>query len=70
MTTRRQDNPPAFFPYGVAYIAKTQTLLAERSFYAKRCTYYHIRRYQNHEIDDIYDFLAIESIMRYKWGLE
>ena len=70
MTTRRQDNPPAFFPYGVAYIAKTQTLLAERSFYAQRCTYYHIRRYQNHEIDDIYDFLAIESIMRYKWGLE
>lgn len=70
MTTRRQDNQPAFFPYGVAYIAKTQSLLAERNFYAKRCTHYRIKRYQNYEIDDIYDFLAVENIMRYEWKLE
>jgi CMP-N,N'-diacetyllegionaminic acid synthase len=70
MTTRRQDNQPAFFPYGVAYIAKTQSLLAEHTFYAKRCTYYRIKRYQNYEIDDIYDFLAVENIMRYEWRLE
>jgi CMP-N,N'-diacetyllegionaminic acid synthase len=69
MALRRQDNPPAFFPYGVAYIAKTPSLLAERTFYPKRCTYYRIKRYQNYEIDDIYDFLAVENIMRCEWEL-
>jgi CMP-N-acetylneuraminic acid synthetase len=70
MASRRQDNEPAFFPYGVAYIAKTQVLLSERSFYPKRCTYYRIQRYQNYEIDDIYDFVAVESIMRHEWELD
>lgn len=70
MATRRQDNQPAFFPYGVAYIAKAESLMAERTFYTKRCTYYNIKRYQNYEIDDIYDFLAVENIMRYEWNLE
>jgi CMP-N-acetylneuraminic acid synthetase len=69
MASRRQDNEPAFFPYGVAYIAKTQVLLAERTFYPGRCTWYRIQRYQNYEIDDIYDFVTVESIMRHEWKL-
>lgn len=68
-TTRRQDNEPAYFPYGVAYIAKTNVLLAENTFYTKRCTYFTIKRYQNCEIDDIYGFLCAESIMKYEWRL-
>lgn len=70
MTTRRQDNEPAFFPYGVAYIVKTAALAAERTFYTRRCTYYRIQRFQNYEIDDIYDFLAVESVMRHEWNVE
>jgi CMP-N,N'-diacetyllegionaminic acid synthase len=70
MTTRRQDNEPAFFPYGVAYIAKTTALKAERTFYTRRCTYYRIQRYQNYEIDDLYDFVAVEAIMRHQWNLK
>ncbi|MBM4229836.1 MAG: acylneuraminate cytidylyltransferase family protein [Gammaproteobacteria bacterium] len=69
-TSRRQDNEPAFFPYGVAYIAKTTVLLAENTFYTKRCTYFKIKQYQNYEIDDIYGFLCVESIMKYEWGLK
>lgn len=69
-TTRRQDNYPAYFPYGVAYIAKTGALLTENTFYTARCTYFSIKRYQNYEIDDIYDFLCTESIMKQEWGLE
>lgn len=69
-TTRRQDNDPAYFPYGVAYIAKAKALLAENTFYTARCTYFPIKRYQNYEIDDIYDFLCTESIMKQEWGLE
>lgn len=69
-TTRRQDNEPAYFPYGVAYIAKTEVLLAENTFYTRRCTYFKIKQYQNCEIDDIYGFLCAESIMKHEWRLE
>ncbi|OGW33614.1 MAG: acylneuraminate cytidylyltransferase [Nitrospirae bacterium GWC2_56_14] len=68
-TSRRQDNQPAFFPYGVAYIIKTSVLLREKTFYSARNTYYELKRWQNYEIDDIYDFLAIENIMKHQWGL-
>jgi len=68
-TTRRQDNKLAYFPYGVAYIVKTKTLLEEKNFYTSKNTFYEIKRYQCYEIDDIYDFLAIENIMKYKWSL-
>jgi CMP-N-acetylneuraminic acid synthetase len=68
-TTRRQDNAPAYFPYGVAYIAKTDVLLEENTFYTRRCMGFPIRRYQNYEIDDVYDFYCAESVMRHEWGL-
>ncbi len=67
-TTRRQDNDPAYFPYGVAYAVKTPILLAEHTFYPQRCTYYRIKRYQRYEIDDLYDFLCVEAVMRHEWG--
>lgn len=70
MKSRRQDNDISYFPYGVAYIVKTKSLLDERTFYTKRNTFYEIRRYQCYEIDDIYDFLAIENIMKYEWSLK
>jgi len=69
MAGRRQDNQPAYFPYGVAYIVKTKTLLEEKTFYPARTTHHIIKRYQCYEIDDIYDFLAIENIMKYEWSL-
>lgn len=68
-TTRRQDSAPAYFPFGVAYIAKTNALLEENTFYTRRCKHFLIKRYQNYEIDDIYDFLCVESVMKHEWGL-
>ena len=64
--TRRQDNESAWFPYGVAYVVKTDVLLAERSFYPPRCLGFPIQRYQNYEIDSIYDFICVEAIMRHR----
>lgn len=69
LTNRRQENPPAYFPYGVAYIAKTPVLLDQNTFYTQRCTYHLIQRYQNYEIDDIYDFFCVENVMRHEWGM-
>lgn len=65
MATRRQDNGIAYFPYGVAYIVKTKTLLEGKSFYPSRTTHWLINRHQCFEIDDIYDFLTIENIMNH-----
>ena len=70
MATHRQDNEIAYFPYGVGYIVKTKTFFEEKSFYPRRTTYWLINRYQCYEIDDIYDFLAIENIMKHEWGIK
>jgi len=69
-TTRRQDNPPAYFPYGVAYIVKVATLLEEKTFYARRCTYHIVNRYQGYEIDDLHDLLCVEAVMKHVWKLQ
>ena len=68
--SRRQDNPPAYFPFGVAYIAKTSVLLEEDTFYTRRCAGFIIQRYQNYEIDDLFDFLCVERVMQHQWRLE
>lgn len=70
MALRRQDNEKAYFPYGVAYISKVESLLNEKSFYQNRTTYHLIKRYQNYEIDDLYDFLAVENIMKHQWRIK
>jgi CMP-N-acetylneuraminic acid synthetase len=66
LTTRRQDNEAAYFPYGVGYLVKTDTFYKEKTFYTQRNYFYKIQRYQCYEIDDIYDFLAVENILKYK----
>jgi CMP-N,N'-diacetyllegionaminic acid synthase len=70
MAGRRQDAEPAYFPYGVAYAAKTDVLLVENTFYTKRCMGFPIQRYQNYEIDDLQDFLCVEAVMRHQWELK
>lgn len=62
-STRRQDNTPVYFPFGIAYICKTTTLFAEKTFYPDRLTHFVIERDQCVEIDDEYDFLTAEAIL-------
>ena len=63
---RRQDLPKAYFPYGVVYICKTDVFKERLTFYTDKTVPYIIDRWQNYEIDDLYDFLCIESILKYK----
>ncbi len=63
ITTRRQDSLKSFFPYGVAYISKTESLLQTRSFYPPRTTFYELQSHQCFEIDDKYDFMLVNSII-------
>lgn len=62
---RRQDFESIYFPYGIGYVAKIKTFLNEKTFYSKKSTFYKIKEYQNYEIDDIYDFICVESIMKH-----
>ncbi len=64
---RRQDLPPAYFPYGVLYLSKVHTLNKDEVFYQKRAISYPIQRWQNFEIDDEIDFFTVETIMRKYW---
>ena len=68
-SNRRQDDELLFFPFGVAYILKTDSLRAERTFYAHRSLGYRLKRYQEYEIDDVYDFMCVEKVMGYQWNL-
>lgn len=59
------EAPVAWFPYGVAYAVKTEALRRHRSFYPPRVLGYTIERWQNYEVDDLFDFLCVEAVFRH-----
>ncbi len=62
---RMQDIPQeAFIPYGVIYLSKVESLKSARTFYPARTMPYYLQRWQNYEVDDKFDFLAIEAIWK------
>ncbi|MFK1831110.1 hypothetical protein ACIXCJ_11465 [Bacteroides fragilis] len=56
----------AYFPYGVVYLVNRAYFEKEQKFYSELSLPYYIERWQNYEVDDIYDFLCVESILEYK----
>lgn len=60
---QRQQHDEALFPYGVGYLIKTSVFRKEHKIYTSNILPYYIERWQNYEIDDIYDFKCIETIM-------
>jgi len=64
--TQRQDYPLAFFPYGVIYASKIEYVLNNNKVYDSQSMPYLIERWQNYEIDDVFDFLCVESILKLK----
>jgi CMP-N-acetylneuraminic acid synthetase len=64
--TRRQELDRVFFPYGVIYLSKTEELLKYRTFYQERTIPYFIERWQNYEVDDLFDFICIEAVLGHK----
>lgn len=63
--TRRQQLDKAYFPYGVVYLVRTDYFEKNQLFYGKDSLPYIIERWQCYEVDDIYDFTAIEAILKY-----
>ncbi len=64
--SQRQQADKAYFPYGVIYMIKTDVFKREKAFYTNNVLPYYIERWQNYEVDDIYDFIAIETILKYR----
>lgn len=64
--TQRQQQPVIYFPYGVIYAATISSLKKKKTFYQEKTIPYFIKRWQNYEIDDIYDFLCVEAILNHK----
>ena len=62
------EAPVAWFPYGVAYAVKTEALRQHRTFYPPRVLGYTIERWQNYEVDDLFDFLCVEAVMQHFKG--
>lgn len=61
---QRQQLSKVYFPYGVVYLAKTSALRKEKTFYPKRTMPYKTLRWQNYEIDDIFDLICVRAVMQ------
>ena len=61
---QRQLEDVAYFPYGVGYLVKIERFKETHKIYMDKMLPYFIERWQNYEIDDIYDFICIETMMK------
>ena len=61
---RRQELSKAYFPYGVLYLSKASAIKEYKTFYQKKTMPMFIERWQNYEIDDMWDFICIETILK------
>ncbi len=61
---QRQQLSRVYFPYGVIYLCKTSVLKKQKTFYPKRVMPYLIERWQNYEVDDIFDLICVRTIMQ------
>jgi N-acylneuraminate cytidylyltransferase/CMP-N,N'-diacetyllegionaminic acid synthase len=61
---RRQDIPSLYFLEGTVYCSRIDTLRSECSFYHSSTLGYEVPKWKSIEIDDIYDFVMAESLMR------
>lgn len=68
VVTRRQELSEAYLPYGVIFLAKVEPLRRHETFYQERTLPFVIERWQHYEIDDLYDFMAAEMILKEQRG--
>lgn len=61
---QRQQADPAFFPYGVLYLARSDKFRELRTFYTERTLPMKIERWQNYEVDDDVDFTIIDTLIQ------
>jgi N-acylneuraminate cytidylyltransferase/CMP-N,N'-diacetyllegionaminic acid synthase len=60
---RRQEIEPLHFLEGSLYISTVASLRAERGFYHRRTLGYEVPRWKSIEIDELVDFLFVETLL-------
>ena len=63
---RRQDLPEVFFPEGTIYASTVAAYLQRCTFFHDRTLVYAVPRWKSPEVDDMYDLVMIEAIMKYR----
>jgi len=61
---RRQDLKDIYFFDGTIYISNTKVLLEKRTFYHEKTLGYIVPKYKSYEIDDYWDFVCVEAILK------
>ncbi len=60
----RQGLSRAYFPYGVVYLSSVKFIRRSGMVYGGRLLPMEIERWQNYEINDIFDFKCVEAVMK------
>jgi len=61
---RRQDIRDVYFFEGSIYVSEVKTFLNKKSFYHSKTIAYKLPKYKTIEIDDIYDFIMAEALLK------
>lgn len=62
---RRQDIENIYFFEGTIYISSTEALLKNKGYYHDKTMIYEVPKWKSLEVDDIDDFLMIETMMQH-----
>jgi CMP-N,N'-diacetyllegionaminic acid synthase len=62
---RRQDLTKQYYLDGTIYISNTEELLRQRSFVTQNTIGFKVPKWKAAEIDDIWDFVHVEALMRH-----
>lgn len=60
----RQGLAKAYFPYGVVYLSSVKFIRRSGQVYGGRLLPLEVQRWQNYEINDIYDFRCVEAVLK------
>ena len=69
-TMRRQELPDVYYFEGSVYLSSVNAYFQKKVFYHDKTLPYIVPKYKSFEVDDIYDFMIIETLMKYKLKLD
>ena len=63
---RRQEIEPLYFLDGSLYISQVDAFKRHKTFYHNRTIGYEVPRWKSVEIDDLFDFIVIEAVVKWR----
>lgn len=63
---RRQDIEPLYFLEGSLYISYVEAFKRHKTFYHDRTIGYEVPRWKSIEVDELFDFVMVEAVLKYR----